>query len=142
MKDIMLKIEGSPAGSPEEAIEFVTEGKLSSRGNTTVIKYEESPLAGMEGCTTYLTISPKKVKLKRTGEMFPIPTVMEFEEGKRFTGMYETQFGAVGMEILTNRINQGPEVCGESKLSIDYSLSLKGLTESRNKLDITIRNKQ
>ena len=43
MKDIMLKIKS------DDGIEFVTEGRLYSRGNTTLIQYDETVMSGMEG---------------------------------------------------------------------------------------------
>ncbi|MBR4150219.1 MAG: DUF1934 domain-containing protein, partial [Firmicutes bacterium] len=56
MKDIILKIKDN------DGIEFVTEGKLFTRGSTTLIQYEESELSGLEGCTTSLTITPNRVR--------------------------------------------------------------------------------
>jgi uncharacterized beta-barrel protein YwiB (DUF1934 family) len=145
MKNIMLKITGKTVKqkedveSHEDIVEFVTEGKLYRRGATTYVSYMESELSGMEGCKTSLTISDKKVKMKRTGEPLGIPTVIEFEKGKRFKGLYDTPFGSVGMEVLTNSITNFPDKeDGKNHLSIDYNVSLRGVTESRNKLDIEI----
>ena len=145
MKDIMLKITGKTVKqiqdkeSHEDVIEFVTEGKLYRRGETTYVSYMESELSGLEGCKTSLTISDGKVKMKRSGEPLGIPTVIEFEKGKRFKGLYDTPFGSVGMEVLTNSITIFPDKEeGKNHLSIDYSVSLRGVTESRNKLDIEI----
>ena len=145
MKDIMLKITGKTVKqkedveSHEDIVEFVTEGKLYRRGETTYVSYMESELSGMEGCKTSLTISDGKVKMKRTGEPLGIPTVIEFEKGKRFKGLYDTPFGSVGMEVLTNSITNFPDKeDGKNHLSIDYNVSLRGVTESRNKLDIEI----
>ena len=63
MKDIMLKITGKTVrqdeGSEkhEDIMEFVTAGQLYHRGTTTFIKYPESELSGLEGCTTSLIIT-------------------------------------------------------------------------------------
>ena len=62
MKDIMLKIKDS------EGLEFVTEGRLYTKGTTTLIQYDETEMSGFEGCTTSLTITPTKVKMRRSGE--------------------------------------------------------------------------
>lgn len=145
MKDIMLKITGKTFTREEgkekleDVMEFVTSGRLYNRGNTTFIKYDETQLSGLEGCTTSLIISRDKVKMKRSGKAISVDTEMEFSKGKRFSGMYETPYGPVGMELLTNDVsaleNTGD---GRQKLSIDYNISLRGLMESRNKLDIEI----
>ena len=145
MKDIMLKITGKTvtqeegAEKHEDIMEFVTAGQLYHRGTTTFIKYPESELSGLEGCTTSLIITKDKVRMRRTGNALAADTEMEFKKGERFYGMYETPFGTVGMELLTNDVT-GLQDAGEGrqKLSIDYHISLRGLMESRNKLELEI----
>jgi len=145
MRDIMLKITGKTVTQKdnkenhEDTMEFTTEGKFFRRGTTTYLSYLESELSGMEGCMTSLIISKGKVKMKRSGKDLGVATVIEFEKGKRFEGLYDTPFGSVGMEVLTNSISSfDPGEDGKGKLSIDYDVSLRGLSESRNKLDIEI----
>ena len=145
MKDIMLKITGKTVrqdeGSEkhEDIMEFVTAGQLYHRGTTTFIRYPESELSGLEGCTTSLIITKDKVKMRRSGHPLAADTEMEFKKGSRFYGMYETPFGPVGMELLsidgTGLTDAGE---GRQKLSIDYHISLHGLMESRNKLELEI----
>ena len=150
MKDIVLKITGKtlstlplpPEGIDEEPLEFITEGKLSQRGSTTFISYEESPLSGMDGCRTSLTITPKKVKMRRSGENIESETVMEFEKGKRREGIYETPFGPIEVEILADRISAlEPVGDNRSRLSIEYAISLRGLVESRKELNIEVMDR-
>lgn len=145
MKDIMLKITGKTVtnnGTEEkhnDVMEFITAGQLFTRGTTTFIKYEESELSGMEGCTTSLIITKDKVRMSRSGANMTQKTEMEFKKGERFFGMYETPYGSVGMEVLTNDVtNLIQSEDGNQSLSIDYNISLKGLMEARNKLDIEI----
>ncbi len=141
MKDIMLKIVGRQVTNDgmgdqqEQVMEFVTEGQLCQRNGSTYLMYKETELSGIEGCTTSLKISGDTVRMKRFGQILPIDTVMEFQKGKRYEGYYETPFGAVEMEILTNSVNNRIE---EGVLDIDYDISLKGLTEARSRLNITI----
>jgi len=142
----MLKITGKTVTQNngveehEDVIEFLTEGKFYGRGgDSALISYPESELSGLEGWTTYLAITGGKVKMKRSNNGSSPETIMEFEKGKRYEGEYETPFGTVGLEILTNSVSPldiGPG--GTGRLSIDYSVSLHGLMESRNKLDIEI----
>ena len=135
-KDIILKIKDN------EGIEFVTEGRLWSRGRTTLIQYDETELSGMEGCTTSLTITPKGVRMKRSGTTLNDHTEMVFEKGRRMHGIYATPYGNIGMEILTNDISglDAPDA-EPGKLSIDYSISLKGLFDARKTLDIEFLGK-
>ncbi len=144
MKDIMLKITGRTISAlpkrpddiedNDDVIEFMTPGKISSRGGITRISYDETELSGMEGYKTMITIMNQKLKMQRSGKDLVGGTVMEFEEGKRHQGLYETPYGNIGMEILTNSVN----IENENKFSVDYSLSIQGLIESRNKLDIEV----
>lgn len=146
MKDIMLKIVGSQithdrgVDAEEEILEFVTEGKLYERNQSVYLTYKESQFSGMEGCTTSLKITGDKVRMKRYGKALPLETVIEFEKGKRFEGYYDTPFGAVEMEVLTNQVENHilglPEARGT--LNIDYHISLRGLSEGRSKLNIQI----
>lgn len=143
MKDIMLKITGKTISAfpvnPDDpknennTIEFMTPGKYSSRGGITRISYEETELSGMQGCKTQITISPGKMKMTRVGNGID-DTCMEFEQGKRYESYYSTPFGKIGMELLTNSIC----LDDPSKISIDYSLSLKGIVESHNQLEIEV----
>ena len=136
MKDIILKIKDN------DGIEFVTEGRLYTRGSTTLIQYEETELSGLEGCTTSLTITPNRVRMKRGGGSEAGGTEMVFEKGRRVRGLYATPLGNVAMEIVTNDISGDfLSFGGQGKLLIDYSISLKGLFDGRKKLAIEILDK-
>lgn len=145
MKNITLKITGKTIleepdrEEKEDIIEFVTEGKLYSREGAMLISYPESELSGLAGWTTFLTIKEGNIRLKRTSGEDEMQTVMEFERGKRISSSYQTPMGPIEMELLTNSIEPFEEdAAGNSKMTIDYSVSLKGLLESHNTLDIEI----
>ena len=142
MKDITLRITGrsiQPDQNEDEVLQFTTQGTLQQRGSVTRISYPESELSGMEGCTTNIILSANKMKMTRTGFNMENPTVLEFQIGKRYEGLYETPYGPVGVEVLTNSISGfEPNENGSKKLTVDYNVSLHGLMESRNLLDIEI----
>jgi uncharacterized beta-barrel protein YwiB (DUF1934 family) len=149
MKDILLKIIGNQndssdgalahdSGSSESGMEFITVGRFYKRGASVYLVYDESDFSGMEGCTTSLRITGDRIRMKRYGEEIPSGTSIEFEKGKRFSGWYETPFGSVEMEVLTDNIDNRITGDGEGSLDIDYHVSLKGLTESRSRLSIEI----
>ena len=145
MKDVMLKITGTSTSNlpgeegKKDVVEFVTEGKLGKLGKSTLIVYPEAIDTVMEGVTTYITISPNMVKVKRsyneTEESF-----MEFQTGKRFESQYLTPYGAFSMELLTNKISKFDDE--KQNLKIDYNVSLRGLSQSRNTLDIQVLGKE
>jgi len=144
MKDIMLKIVGrqvtndGTGPSDEQVMEFVTEGQLYERNGSTYLMYKETEMSGLEGCTTSLKVKGETVRMKRFGAILPIDTVMEFQKGKRYEGLYETPYGSFEMEILTNSVDNRLD---EGVLDIDYAISLKGLTETHSRLNITILNR-
>ena len=106
MKDIMLKIIGKQfAGDEaEEQMEFVTEGKLYERNGATYLIYDESEFSGFPGCKTSLKLKDKTIRLKRIGEGREYGMEIEFKEGERFSGQYETPYGMIGMEVLTDSV--------------------------------------
>ncbi|MGI6751850.1 MAG: DUF1934 domain-containing protein [Anaerovoracaceae bacterium] len=142
MKDIMLKIIGKQIlndSGEEERMEFVTEGRYDVRDGSVYLSYDESDFSGMEGCVTSLVITGDRVEMIRTGEGYIGETEMEFEKGKRFKSHYETPFGSVEMEVLTNEvINNLHESEPKGSLAIDYHVSLRGLSEGRSLLNIEI----
>lgn len=146
MRNVMLKITGSQirhefgADSEQDVLEFITEGQLCEKSGSLYVLYKETELSGFDGCTTTLKIADGSVRMKRIGKSVPMDTVIEFEEGKRYEGYYATPFGTIMMEVLTNTIENSltAEADGKGKLDIDYHVSLRGLSEGRNKLSVEI----
>ena len=140
MKEIMIRIKGQQANGEtgEDSMEFVTEATLYKRGDAIYLIYEESELSGIPGCKTRLKLKDGKVQMKRFGEGAGAGSEINFETGKRYTGFYETPFGAIEMEVLTNKLENTLSEQGDGYIDIDYSISLKGLLEGRNRLNITL----
>ena len=140
MKDIMVKIKGHQAGDEigEDSIEFITEAKLFKRGEAIYLIYEESELSGIPGCKTRLKLKGNEVQMKRFGKGAGVGSEIKFEKGKRYKGLYDTPFGPIEMEVLTNKLENTLSEQGDGHIDIDYSISLKGLLEGRNKLNITL----
>jgi len=144
MKDIVLRINGNqftPDGSNEcdpDGMEFITEGRFYQKGSSMYLVYDESDLSGMDGCTTSLKITGDKIRMRRYGDDIGFESTIEFEKGKRFGGWYDTPFGSVEMEVLTNDVRNSIEPAGAGSLEVDYHVSLKGLSESRSRLSIQI----
>ncbi|MCG8482670.1 MAG: DUF1934 domain-containing protein [Clostridia bacterium] len=138
MKNIMLKIIGKQMGKggEEEVIELITEGKYYRKGDTTYLVYQETELSGIEGCVTTLKITDDLIKMKRFGTA---SSEIQFEKGKRFNTHYNTPYGNVEMEVVTKRIENAlniQDVTGS--LKIEYDISLQGLVEGKNKINIEI----
>ena len=140
MKEVMVKITTNQVNEEgdEDIMEFVTEAKLYKRGEAMYLIYEETELSGVPGCRTRLKCKADEVQMKRFGEGAGIGNEIRFERGKRYSGLYDTPFGAIEMEVLTNKLENNLTEEGRGNLDIDYSISLKGLIEGRNQLNITL----
>ena len=141
MKKIQLKIKGRYLygdDRTEDQMEFITEGKMYVRGDVIYLTYDESALSGMEGCRTRLKLEGGTVGMTRKGPSVGIDTELRFEKGKRYQGYYDTPYGPIEMEVLTNDLASTvtPEKGGT--IAIDYSVSLKGVAENRSRLDIEV----
>jgi uncharacterized beta-barrel protein YwiB (DUF1934 family) len=143
MKDITLRITGKQIfgdndESQEEQVEFVTEGKIAAKGDTLILSYEESELSGMPGCTTQMSVTGEVVRMTRSGEGLAEGTEILFEKGKRYSGKFDTPYGPVKMEVLTTLVENKLTKDQKGRLAIDYDISLAGLSEGRNRLELEI----
>ena len=140
MKEVMIRIKGKQMTreSGEDEMEFMTEGKLYERNGAMYLVYEETELSGVPGCKTRLRMKDGEIQMKRFGEGAGIGNEILFEQGKRYTGFYDTPFGPIPLEVLTNRVNSSITEEGSGDIDIDYNISLKGLLEGRNILNISL----
>lgn len=138
LKDVTIKIVGKHIHDnvDEEQMELITEAQMYERNGILYLIYSESEFTGMEGIKTRLSLKEDSLKLSRIDKDVSVGSEMRFEKGKRFEDRYQTPMGPVAVEILTNKFENSMTTEGEGKLSVDYSISLKGLTEGRSRLDI------
>ncbi len=140
MKNVTLKITGKQYNGQEEEeqVEFVTEGKMYTRGGTLFLSYEESELSGMPGCTTLMSVKGNAIKMTRQGEGLDLGTEIVFEKGKRYAGTFDTPYGPIKMEVLTTQVENEITLNQKGRLAIDYDISLAGLSEGRSRLELEI----
>ena len=62
-----------------------------------------------------------------------------FEEGKRFSSVYETPYGPMGVEVFTDYVknNFDMEKC-QGSIDVQYQVSMEGLAEGINKITIKV----
>ena len=140
MKNILLKIIGKQLSYDMEEIqmEFITEGQIYEQDETLFLMYEESEFSGLPGCKTKMEFAGDQIKMSRLGKGVGHETEIEFQKGKRYKGYYDTPFGAIEMEVLTNDIENNLTIDGKGSVHIDYHVSLKGFAEGRNSLNIEV----
>ena len=76
--------------------------------------------------------------MKRLGDGAGVGNEILFTKGQRFTGLYDTPFGPIELEVLTNELAGDITEEGKGSIDVDYDISLKGLAEGRNTLNITL----
>lgn len=137
MKNVLLRIEGIQKSfdGEENTIELVTEGKLYQKENALYLVYEESEISGLEGCTTTLKVSKDRVSMRRFGTAH---SEIIFEKGRRFSTNYHTPYGDFRMEILTKEMETNISDTNKGDITIEYNISLQGMIESKNRLNIRI----
>ncbi|MDD6190530.1 MAG: DUF1934 domain-containing protein [Firmicutes bacterium] len=140
MKEVILRIKGLQMSEQvgEDDIEFITEAQLYERNGAVYLIYDESELSGVPGCKTRLRMRNSQMQLKRFGEHAGDGSEILFEKGKRFNGVYDTPFGPIEMEVLTNRLENTLSAEGHGQIDIDYDICLKGLVEGRNRINISL----
>lgn len=142
MKDITIKITGNQfiGDEMEERMEFVTDGRMYERNGANYYIYEESEFSGFPGCMTSLRLKDDTLRMKRLGRDSGAGygTELEFKKGGRFSSSYRTPFGSFDMEVLTNSLETDIDEDGCGKITVDYHVSLKGMSEGRNALEIEI----
>ena len=140
MKDIMLKITCKQFSGDisEDQMEFITEGKLYEKGDSTYLIYDESEFSGFPGCKTTLKLTGDCIRMKRIGSEVGFGMEFIFEKGKRFNSKYHTPYGNLDMEVLTNDVVNNLTEEGFGDINIDYHVSLNGMAEGRNRLKIEV----
>ena len=140
MKEVTVKIIGKQklVDREEDQMEFVTDGKLYERNGAHYILYDESEVSGMKGCTTTIKMTEDSLKMRRSGAM-GMNTELYFESGKRFNSTYNTPYGPMGIEVLTNNItNEFDKELLKGAVSVDYKISMDGIVESSNTITIEV----
>ena len=140
MNEITLKIKGKQKikDVEEDQMEFVTDGRLYEKNNSIYIMYDESEVSGMKGCTTTIKMTENSIKMRRTGDL-GMNTELYFETGKRFNSVYNTPYGPMGIEVLTNYVkNDFDKEVYKGMIDVEYKISMDAVVESQNRLTIEV----
>ena len=124
----MLKIIGRQfeGDETEDRMEFITEGRMYERNGATYLVYEESEL------------KDDTIRMRRIGGDTGFGAEIEFKRGKRFISKYETPYGMMDMEVLTQKVESNLAEDGTGTVDIEYQVSFDGMAEGRNVLRIEV----
>ena len=140
MKNIKLKIESFliDRDSTEQQMELMTDGQIYEVDDEIYLIYDESEITGNVGCKTQLKIMQNNVELSRIKDEDNIHSEMKFNKNERYEGFYDTPYGSIPLELLTNELRSDITPDGKGCLFIDYTICLKGLVENRARLNIEV----
>ena len=137
-KNVMISIKGmQEVYSIDDStdVELLTEGKFYKADGKYYAVYQESDVTGMEGTTTTVEVDNDKVSIIREGT---ITNQMIFIKDKKTTSYYDTQFGALTIGVLSDKINVDIDDNG-GIIDVGYSLEINDETVGKNKFYISIR---
>lgn len=137
-KNVMISIKGmQEVYSIDDStdVELLTEGEFYKTDGKYYAVYQESDVTGMEGTTTTVEVDRDKVSIIREGT---ITNQMIFIKDKKTTSYYDTQFGALTIGVLSDRINVDIDDNG-GVIDVGYSLEINDETVGKNKFHISIR---
>ena len=119
----MISIRGDQEirGAEKNTTEFVTEGRLTPTEYGYLLEYEESALTDMEGTHTAFQIRPASVALIRTGTF---RSQMIFERGRKHYSLYDTPYGTMTMDIMTDALRSTITDAG-GELEIRYAIEIE-----------------
>lgn len=137
-KNVMISIKGmQEVYSIDDStdVELLTEGEFYKNDGKYYAVYQESDVTGMEGTTTTVEVDNDKVSIIREGT---ITNQMIFIKDKKTTSYYDTQFGALTIGVLSDKINVDIDDNG-GIIDVGYSLEINEETVGKNQFYISIR---
>lgn len=119
-------------GDKPEVITLTTQGTFEEENGIVKITYSEQ---GDEGTaeTAVTVLSPTHIRISRMGEC---SFSLDADLGKRYTGLYNTPYGAVDMGIIPSEVS-AEFSDGGAKLHMKYTVEFNSQPASENTIDIT-----
>lgn len=121
---------------PPEIVELTSEGRMTIDANGAItLTYEETELTGMAGTTTCFTILENTILLRRSGS---VNSEIYFQTGQPHLSLYETPFGALAVEIVTEKLAHRLNERG-GIVDIQYAISVENRVSGRHHFKIRVR---
>ena len=139
-KEVVISIKGMQKyeGTPPDAIELVTRGRLAGEDGNYTLSYQESELTGLEGTLTTIQVDREQVTLLRMGEF---NSQLVFQEGRRHFSMYNTPYGAMTIGVNTRHLNARLTDQG-GDIEVDYTIEVDHALAGRNVFCIQVKEVQ
>jgi len=114
-------------GKPE-AIELVTEGRMTWSGELCVLTYLETEMTGMGSTRTIIQVHGEEVSILREGEVY---TQMVFRQGKRHLSLYNTPYGEMTIGVHARHVLVDMDKNG-GNIELDYNIEMDHAVTGRN----------
>lgn len=131
---VKLKIKTSQylAGSDFQTIESYYKGEQIEKNGNIYITFSEFDTSKERSST--IKISDEEVLLLKSGD---ITSRMKFREDRDFRSKYRTPYGVFDMDLHTYKISKRISD-KELKLNLDYKISIRGLMDANNRLEMKV----
>lgn len=131
---VKLKIKTSQylEGSDFQTIESYYKGEQIEKNGNIYITFSEFDTSKERSST--IKISDEEVLLLKSGD---ITSRMKFREDRDFRSKYRTPYGVFDMDLHTYKISKRISD-KELKLNLDYKISIRGLMDSNNRLEMKV----
>ncbi len=131
---VKLKIKTSQYldGRDFQTIESYYKGDQIEKNGNIYITFSEFDTSKERSST--IKISDEEVLLLKSGD---ITSRMKFREDRDFRSKYRTPYGVFDMDLHTYKISKRISD-KELKLNLDYKISIKGLMDANNRLEMKV----
>ena len=136
MNPVLVKVKGvqkSPEGE-ENTILTEAEGRYCFRGGRHYVLYEEQGISEAGKVTATLKFDESKLTLLRHGA---VEQTMEFLPRAESRSLYRTPIGNLALSVRTEFLGMDLSAAVK-KLTVEYSLAVEGVHQSRNSLFIEV----
>ncbi len=137
VSDVLISISTlqSYEGCDPNRVELVTQGTLVDHGSKNYDLTYYDTLSGEIGTKNTFQITPKRVTLLRSGDIF---SQMIFQEGLRHHSLYTTPQGDMDLGIAASSVYSTIDSAG-GKLEIDYTIDINHMLTGQSSFRIDVR---
>ena len=135
-KDMLLTFKSSFIHSTDEndKIEFVTPAEFLRKNDKYYITFDDIKESSNDKTKSTLKVENDKITLLRYGAN---STQFIFEQGKKHTGQYETEYGAFSVGIFSDSVSININDDG-GNLDVSYGIYFEDEISHYNKLSINL----
>lgn len=135
--DMTIAFDAQIDEEPEK-IEFMSDAEVLFQDGRIIIKYDESSIYGMEGCSTVVSFEenvPEIVCIERNGI---VESFMVLEERVHHTADYKTPFMNFNLAVFARKVVNKIDRTG-GFLEADYIVEIRGASAQRTVMRLEVR---